>query len=67
MAQGQVFLKVGGGWHCPIWLFEGLSFLNLEITLPFPKLSHAVEEMLFFSATIILWKRLSKNEPEKIP
>ena len=40
MVQGQVFLK------------GGLSFLHLEITLPFTKLYYAFEEKLFFSVTI---------------
>ena len=52
-------------------IFKGLSFLHLEITLPFAKLCYVFEENLFFSVTIILWKKgllkLSKNEPENIP
>ena len=52
-------------------IFQGLSFLHLEITLPFAKLCYAIEEKLFFSVTIILRKKghskLSKNEPENIP
>ena len=68
MLQGQVFLK-GGDGHFSI--FKGLSFLHLEITWPFVELCHAFEEKLFFSVTIILWKKglskLSKNEPENIP
>ena len=39
-------------------VFQGLSFLHLEITLPFSKLCYAFEEKLFFSATIILWKKI---------
>ena len=37
MVQGQVFLK-GGADSFPILFFQGLSFLHLEITLPFSKL-----------------------------
>ena len=33
-------------------------FLNLEITLPFQKLSYAFEEKFFFSVSIILWKKV---------
>ena len=57
MVQGQVFLK-GGGGAGPLALFlfnfQDLSFLHLEITLPFAKLCYAFEEKLFFSSTIIL-------------
>ena len=53
MMQGQVFLKGGAGTF-PIKLFQGLTFLHTEITLPFAKLCYAFEEKLFFSATIIL-------------
>ena len=57
MVQGQVFLK-GGGWHFSDLIFSRFMFLHLEITLPFAKLCHAFEEKLFFSATIILWKKV---------
>ena len=40
MVQGQVFF------------FQGLSFLHLEINLPFAKLCYVLEK-LFFSVTII--------------
>ena len=67
MVQGQVFLK-GGDWHFSI--FKGLSFLHLEITLPFAKLCYGFEEKIFFSVTIVIWKKglskLSKNEPGNI-
>ena len=53
MAQGQVFLKGGTGTF-PIYFFQDLSFLHLEITLTFAKLCYTFEEKLFFSATIIL-------------
>ena len=38
--QGQVFLKGEGGEAetFPIYFFQGLTFLHLEITLPFAKL-----------------------------
>ena len=52
MVQEQVFLKGGDGTF-PIKFFQGLSFLHLEITLPFAKLCYAFEEKIF-SATIIL-------------
>ena len=51
MVQEQVFLK-GGADTFPIWFFQGLTFLHLEITLPFAKLCYAFEEKLFFPATI---------------
>ena len=53
MVQGKVFLKVGAGTF-PIQFFQGLSFLNLEITLPSAKLCFAFEGKLYFSATIIV-------------
>ena len=31
MVKGQAFLKVGGGWHFPIYFFQVLSFLHLKI------------------------------------
>ena len=54
MVQGQVFLKGGRAGTFPIYLFKVLSFLHLEITLPFAKLCYAFEEKLFFTTTIIL-------------
>ena len=50
MMQGQVFLKgVGGDADTfPIYFFQGLSFLHLEITLPFAKLCYAFEKKNFF-------------------
>ena len=59
MLQGKVFLK--GGWTgtFSIKFFQGLSFLHLEITLAFAKLSYDFEKkFFFFSATIILWKKI---------
>ena len=62
MVQVQVFLKGGvgrgGAGAFPIWFFQGLSFLHLKITLPFAKLHYAFEEKLFFSATMILGKKV---------
>ena len=57
MVQGQVFLKEGAGTF-PFYFCQGLSFLHLEITLPFAKLCYAFGEKLFFSATIILCKKV---------
>ena len=55
MVQGQVFIKGGGGADTfPISLFQGLSFLHLESTLPFAKPCYAFEKKNFFSVTIIL-------------
>ena len=46
--RGQVLLK-GAGWTLFLFnFFQGLSFLHLEITLPFAKLCYAFEEKLFF-------------------
>ena len=47
MVQGQVFLK-GVDDTFPISFFQGLSFLHLEITLPFAKLCYAFEKKKFF-------------------
>ena len=52
MEQGQVCLK--GADTFPIYFFQGLSFLDLEITLPFSKLCYASEEKKNFSVTKIL-------------
>ena len=54
MVQGQVFLKGGRLALFLFIFFQGLSFLHLEITLPFAKLCYAFEEKLFFSVTIVL-------------
>ena len=54
--QGQGFL-IGGGGEAetfPIYFFQGLTFLHLEITLPFGKLCYTFEGKLFFTVTIIL-------------
>ena len=42
----------------PVYFFQGLSLLHLEITLLFVKLCYAFEEKLFFSATITLRKKV---------
>ena len=46
--QGQVFLK-GGGLALFLFNFQDLSFLDLEITLPFAKFYHTLRY-----ATIVL-------------
>ena len=48
----------GKGLAFPCLICKGLSFLYLEITLLFAKLYYSFEEKLFFSATIILWKKV---------
>ena len=63
MLQEQVFLRLGGeggggAGTFPISFFQGLSFLHLEITLPFTKLCYAFKEKLFFSVTIILREKV---------
>ena len=42
MVQGQVFLRGGAGTF-PIYFFQILSFLHLEITLLLAKLCYAFE------------------------
>ena len=54
MVQEQVFLKGWGRGGCrdstfPILFFYGLSFLQLEITLPFARLCYAFEEKNFLT------------------
>ena len=58
MVKGQDCLKEGWGWHFPVSFFQGLSFLHLEITVPFAKLCYVFEEKLFFSATTILGSKV---------
>ena len=53
MVQGQVFLK-GGADSFPILFFQGLSFLHLEITLPFSKLCQGASTKNFYHAQWIL-------------
>ena len=54
-----------------IQFFQTLSFLPLEITLPFAKLYYAFEEKNFFSCHHNFMKKdqskLPKNGPENIP
>ena len=49
MVQGEVFLAL-----FLFNFFQALSFLHLEITLPFAKLCYAFEEKSFSSTIIIL-------------
>ena len=57
MVQWHVFLKGAGDMALVLFKFlQGLSFLHLEITLPFAKLSYAFED--FFFGTIILGKKI---------
>ena len=51
---GEGHLKRGEAGTFPISFFQGLSFLHLEIALPFAKLCYAFEKKKFFSVTIIL-------------
>ena len=46
MVQGQVFLE---GDTFPTQVFHDLSFLHLEITLPFATLCYTFEEICFLS------------------
>ena len=49
----------GGGGRLALFDFNFFKiYLHLEITLPFAKLRYAFEEKLFFSSTIILWKKV---------
>ena len=54
-----------------IYFFQGLSFLHLEITLPFAELYYALAEKLSFFCHHNLMRKghskLSKNETENIP
>ena len=56
MVQGQVLLKGGGRELTPFLFnfFHGLSFLHLEIILPFAKLYYVFQEKMFFSSAIVL-------------
>ena len=50
-----MFQGAGGGADTfPVLFSQGLSFLHLEITLPFAKLRYAFEKNYFFSVTIFL-------------
>ena len=70
--QGQVFLKGEGGEAetFPIYFFQGLTFLHLEITLPFAKLLYIWRKIIFYCHHNFMKKghsNLSKNKPENIP
>ena len=66
---GAGVLKKGWAGTFPIYFFQGLSFLHLEITLPFAKLCYAFEEKLFCHHNFMKkgHSKFSKNEPENIP
>ena len=48
MAQRQVFLKGEGAGFFPKNFFQGLSFLHLEIIIPFAELCYTFEKKFFF-------------------
>ena len=53
----------------PNQFFQGLSFLHLEINLPFAKLCYSFKEKKIFCHNNFMEKghsKLSKNEPEEI-
>ena len=52
MVQGQVFI-IGRVGIFPIWFFQGLSFLHLEISWLLANFCYAFDEKLFFPVTII--------------
>ena len=56
MVKWQVFLKREGGDISPISFFQGLSFLDFEITLPFAKLCYA-KKVIFFCHHNFIKKR----------
>ena len=67
----MVFFKKGeGAGTFPIQLFQGLSFLHLEITFSFAKLRYTFEEKkIFFCHHNFMEKcysKLRKSEPENI-
>ena len=71
MVQGKVFLKGGeaGASTFPIWLYQGLSFLHLEITLPLESCVMHLKKNYFFCHHNFMKKihpKLTKNEPENI-
>ena len=70
MVEGQVFLKGGGADTFPISFFQGLSFLHLEVTLPFAETVMHLKKKKNFCHNISMKKghsKLSKNELENIP
>ena len=60
--QEEVFLKgMGGGdggWHFSYLIYLRFLIFTFIIILLVAKLCYAFEEKLFFSATIILWKKV---------
>ena len=48
----------GGGWHCPYLIFSRFITFTFTNYCTLAKLCYAFEEKLFFSATIILWKKV---------
>ena len=54
MVQEASLLKRKWADTFAISFFQGLSFLHLEIILPFARLCYAFEKKLFFSVIIIL-------------
>ena len=56
MVQGQVFLK--RDWRFPYLIFARFTIFHLEIAFPFENFCYVFEEKLFFSVTIILWKKV---------
>ena len=71
MVQGQVLLKEkgeGGGDTFPYSFFQGLSFLHLEITLPFAKLL-CIKKIFFFCHRNFIKMLIPSGleEPENIP
>ena len=68
MVQGPVFLRRGLAFF-PTYFFQGLSFLNLEVTLPFANLCYAFGKKLFVCHHSFMKEsnsKLSKNEPENM-
>ena len=83
--RGGIWKIKKRGWKCgaragllnsgavtfPIEVFQGLSFLHLEITLPFCKIVSCIwRKNIFFCHHNFMKKchsKLSKNEPENIP
>ena len=58
MVQGQVFLKGGGGLALFIFnFFKVYHFYIYKLFYPLQN-CYAFEEKLFFSVTIILWKKI---------
>ena len=67
MVPGKVFSK-RGGLAFSYLIFQGLSFLYLEITLLFAKLCYLKKKIFFCHHCMKKYhSKLSKNEPENIP